>query len=533
MQLQHFTIGTRLRLGFGLVLLITALITALGLWRLHDLAQFTEQLATTEKTRLQSAMQWRQAIALNWVRARAALFEHDPARIALWEAEMDATSQETAGARKALQALETSADGKQLVQAIDSARDAFRSKRAELLKRKAAGEDISARIDTEIKPLAEAFIQKLVQLQQRQQTLYEQAHAQAMARAAQSRTLLLAAALAALLLGMGAAAVIGRSITSALRQAMQRTERIAQGDLSQPLQAQGHDEVAQLLRTLHSMQTSLAGVVADVRLNADSVATASTEIALGNQDLSQRTEQQASALEQTAASMEELGATVRQNADNAAQANQLAASASAVAAQGGQVVGEVVQTMSGIHEASRKIADIIQVIASIAFQTNILALNAAVEAARAGEQGRGFAVVASEVRHLAQRSGDAAREIRQLITDSVQRVEQGTQLADRAGTTMGEVVGAIGRVTDIMGEISAASREQADGVAQVSEAVSHMDKSTQQNAALVEQSAAAAAHLQAQSAQLVQAMAVFQLDPGQTSATPARGGAPARRLAAT
>ena len=288
MQLQHFSIGTRLRLGFGLVLLITALITALGLWRLHDLAQFTEQLATTEKTRLQSAMQWRQAIALNWVRARAALFEQDPTRIALWEAEMDATSQETAGARKALQALETSADGKQLVQAIDSARDAFRSKRAELLKRKAAGEDISARIDTEIKPLAEAFIQKLVQLQQRQQTLYEQAHAQAMARAAQSRTLLLAAALAALLLGMGAAAVIGRSITSALRQAMQRTERIAQGDLSQPLQAQGDDEVAQLLRTLHSMQTSLAGVVADVRLNADSVATASTEIALGNQDLSQR-----------------------------------------------------------------------------------------------------------------------------------------------------------------------------------------------------------------------------------------------------
>ena len=231
---------------------------------------------------------------------------------------------------------------------------------------------------------------------------------------------------AALLLGMGAAAVLGRSITSALRQAMQRTERIAQGDLSQPLQAQGHDEVAQLLRTLHNMQTSLARVVADVRLNADSVATASTEIALGNQDLSQRTEQQASALEQTAASMEELGATVRQNADNAAQANQLAASASAVAAQGGQVVGEVVQTMRGIHEASRKIADIIQVIDSIAFQTNILALNAAVEAARAGEQGRGFAVVASEVRHLAQRSGDAAREIRQLITDSVQCVEQGT-----------------------------------------------------------------------------------------------------------
>lgn len=513
MQLQHFSIGTRLRLGFGLVLLITALITALGLWRLHDLAQFTEQLATTEKTRLQSAMQWRQAIALNWVRARAALFEQDPTRIAQWEAEMDATTQETAGARKTLQALETSVEGKHMVQAIDSARDAFRSKRAELLKRKAAGEDISARIDTEIKPLAEAFIQKLVQLQQRQQTLYEQAHAQAMARAAQSRTLLLAAALAALLLGMGAAAVIGRSITSALRQAMQRTERIAQGDLSQPLQAQGDDEVAQLLRTLHNMQTSLARVVADVRLNADSVATASTEIALGNQDLSQRTEQQASALEQTAASMEELGATVRQNADNAAQANQLAASASAVAAQGGQVVGEVVQTMRGIHEASRKIADIIQVIDSIAFQTNILALNAAVEAARAGEQGKGFAVVAGEVRALAQNSAAAAREIRTLIGASSSQVESGAGQVKAAGQTIAEMVDSAAAVNQLVGQIGQATREQAEGIAQVNTAVLELDKVTQHNAALVQQSADEANHMNVNAGVLGRTLAVFKL-PG-------------------
>jgi methyl-accepting chemotaxis protein len=249
------------------------------------------------------------------------------------------------------------------------------------------------------------------------------------------------------------------------------------------------------------------------------VATASAQIASGNSDLSGRTEEQASALEQTAASMEQLGSTVRQNADNARQANQLALNASTVAVQGGDVVAQVVGTMKGINDSSRKIADIIGVIDGIAFQTNILALNAAVEAARAGEQGRGFAVVASEVRSLAQRSAEAAKEIKGLITASVERVAQGTQQADLAGETMTEVVGAIRRVTDIMGEISAASSEQSTGVAQVGEAITQMDQATQQNAALVEESAAAADSLQRQAQELVQAVAVFRLDDAQVSAT--------------
>ncbi|MFN4003943.1 MAG: methyl-accepting chemotaxis protein [Hylemonella sp.] len=265
---------------------------------------------------------------------------------------------------------------------------------------------------------------------------------------------------------------------------------------------------AQALRNmLQRMQTA----VATVRQGAESVSTASAEIAQGNQDLSARTESQASALEETAASMEELGSTVKQNADNARQANQLAQSASTVAVKGGEVVAQVVDTMKGINDASKKIADIINVIDGIAFQTNILALNAAVEAARAGEQGRGFAVVAGEVRNLAQRSAEAAKEIKALITDSVGRVEQGTALVDQAGATMNEVVASIRRVTDIMGEISAASAEQSAGVAQVGEAITQMDQTTQQNAALVEEMAAAAASLNTQAQELVQAVAVFRL----------------------
>ena len=285
---------------------------------------------------------------------------------------------------------------------------------------------------------------------------------------------------------------------------------VADGDLSIPIEPQAGDTTS-LLAKLRDMQTSLARVVFSVRNGSDGIATASAEIAQGNHDLSARTEQQASALEETAASMEELSATVKQNADNARQANQLAQSASAVAVKGGDAVAMVVDTMRGIDEASKKIAEIITVIDAIAFQTNILALNAAVEAARAGEQGRGFAVVASEVRSLASRSAEAAREIKTLIKTSVGRVEQGTLLVGQAGTTMAEVVTSIRRVTDIMGVISAASAEQSAGVSQVGEAVTQMDQVTQQNAALVEQMAAGASSLKAQAEDLVGTVAVFRL----------------------
>ena len=313
-------------------------------------------------------------------------------------------------------------------------------------------------------------------------------------------------------LGIGIAIRISRGIVGPLMLAASVAERIAEGDLSSSIQTSGSDELGAMLRSLSRMQGSLVSLVAKVRDGSEAVANSSAEIAQGNNDLSARTEQQASALQQTASSMDELSATVKQNAESAQTANQLATNASAVAVRGGDVVAEVVATMKGINESSRKIADIISVIDGIAFQTNILALNAAVEAARAGEQGRGFAVVASEVRSLASRSAEAAREIKSLISASVERVEHGTALVDQAGATMTEVVSSIRRVTDIMGEISSASSEQAHGVAHVGEAVTHMDQATQQNAALVEQMAAAASSLKGQAQDLVHAVEAFKLD---------------------
>ncbi|MBU1353561.1 MAG: MCP four helix bundle domain-containing protein [Gammaproteobacteria bacterium] len=336
------------------------------------------------------------------------------------------------------------------------------------------------------------------------------------ARASLAITLAVCVVLAALL-GVG----ITRAVTRPAGHAVRAARAIAAGDLTAEVPPGGKDEMGQLLTALGEMRDNLAHVVSGVRQNAEGVASASSQIASGNNDLSARTEQQASALEETAASMEELGSTVRQNADNARQANQLAVSASTVAVQGGDVVAEVVETMKGINASSNKIADIISVIDGIAFQTNILALNAAVEAARAGEQGRGFAVVASEVRSLAGRSAEAAKEIKLLITASVERVEQGTVLVDKAGATMTEVVASIRRVTDIMGEISAASSEQSAGVGQVGEAVTQMDQATQQNAALVEEMAAAASALNAQAGELVNAVAVFKLDASATRSAPA------------
>ncbi len=314
-------------------------------------------------------------------------------------------------------------------------------------------------------------------------------------------------------LGWVLTASIFRQLGTEPAAAAAAVNAVASGDLTARIDLKPGDTTS-LMAQLKSMQDSLVKVVSEVRGNAESVATASAQIAQGNTDLSQRTEQQASALQQTAATMEELGTTVSHNANNAQQANQLAQAASGVAVKGGEVVGQVVETMKGISESSRKIADIIGTIDGIAFQTNILALNAAVEAARAGEQGRGFAVVASEVRSLAQRSSEAAKEIKSLIGASTERVEQGTALVDQAGQTMGEVVSSIRRVTDIVGEISSASAEQSSGVAQVSLAVSQMDQATQQNAALVEESAAAADSLRSQAGTLVQVVSVFKLAHG-------------------
>ncbi len=314
-----------------------------------------------------------------------------------------------------------------------------------------------------------------------------------------------------LLMAGGMYLLIRRTVTQPLVQVGQVAEAIAQGDLTIELKTDRRDEVGALIRAMNKIGVGLTQVVRSVRANSESVATACTQIAQGNQDLSIRTEQQASALQTTASSMNELGTTVQLNSERASQANQLAQGASAVATEGGEIVSQVVDTMKGINDSSKKIADIISVIDGIAFQTNILALNAAVEAARAGESGRGFAVVASEVRSLAGRSAEAAREIKSLINASVERVEQGTKLVDQAGVTMNEVVSSIRRVTDIMGEISMASVEQTTGVMQVNQAVTQMDESTQQNAALVEEMAAAASSLNTQAHDLVASVTTFKL----------------------
>ena len=321
---------------------------------------------------------------------------------------------------------------------------------------------------------------------------------------------------AAIFAGLVLAGFVGlwliRAISLPLEEAVRFAKSVAEGDLSTRIEVKSQDETGQLLAALKSMSESLAQTVAQVRTGTETIGVASQEIASGNADLSARTESQASSLEETASSMEELTSTVKQNAENARQANQLVVSASDIAARGGEVVGQVVDTMGSIKDSSRKIVDIIGVIDGIAFQTNILALNAAVEAARAGEQGRGFAVVASEVRSLAQRSAGAAKEIKSLISDSVEKVEMGGKLVDQAGRTMEEVVTSVKHVADIMSEITAASQEQSAGIEQVNHAITQMDEMTQQNAALVEQAAAAAASMQNQATSLAQAVAIFKLN---------------------
>ena len=527
--MDKMTIATRLAVAFAAMVLMLIALGATSLVRsadqrseLNDVIDtrvpITKALGVLANSVNTQAIQYRNLV----------IFSSEPITRSALE-QITSARATTADQYKLLDTLISSPKGEELLASMLKARAEFYTRGDEFLAlvQKGQKDEATKLLEERLRPIQLDYQKTLRDQVDFQARLTDESGKEAEAAAAAlQRDVMIASALA-IALAIFLAITIIRSITRPLAQAVQAADRVAAGDLSTDIVVQSRDETGHLLSALQRMQQSLVNTVTTVRGNAESVASASAQIASGNNDLSARTEQQASALEETAASMEELGSTVRQNADNARQANQLALSASTVAVQGGDVVAEVVETMKGINASSSKIADIISVIDGIAFQTNILALNAAVEAARAGEQGRGFAVVASEVRSLAGRSAEAAKEIKGLITASVERVEQGTQLVDKAGATMTEVVAAIRRVTDIMGEISAASSEQSAGVGQVGEAVTQMDQATQQNAALVEEMAAAASSLNSQAGELVNAVAVFRLAGDGSGAGNYRAPAPA------
>ncbi|KQY86277.1 methyl-accepting chemotaxis protein [Pelomonas sp. Root1444] len=517
-------LSTRLGLGFGTLVLLIVFMGGMTLVRIPTVDEAFRKVTEERVPRVALLNEIKGNLNQIGLSMRNMLIMSAPADLKKQEAQIESARRTIGQGLEKLQAEIQSEKGKALLAKILEARGVYVPAQIELIKLVAAGkvDEAKSHLLGVARPAQLAYFATVDELLGFQGELLKESGTEAASALAAINSAVWVSCALALALAVAMAAWIIRSITRQIggepRVAADLARSVAAGDLSVRIDLRQGDR-SSLMAQLKEMQGSLSGVVAGVRENAEAVATASAQIAQGNNDLSQRTEEQASALEETAASMEQLSATVKQNADNASQANALAQGASIVAVKGGEVVGQVVNTMKAINDSSKKIADIIGVIDGIAFQTNILALNAAVEAARAGEQGRGFAVVASEVRSLAGRSADAAKEIKSLIGASVQRVEQGAALVDQAGITMTEVVSSIKRVTDIMGEINAASTEQSAGVCQVGEAVGQMDQVTQQNAALVEESAAAAESLRQQALRLVQTVEVFKLAPGSTQGT--------------
>ncbi|MEY2688614.1 MAG: hypothetical protein RL375_2812 [Pseudomonadota bacterium] len=515
--------STRLALGFSALGALLVLISAIALIKVSAIGAEFDLVMKDRYVKINHATVVKNELNDAARALRNVFLLTDAAEVKQQFDELDASRKVIDEHLGQLKQTVVSVEGKALIDKVEAARTVYLQSREKLLEQYKAGQ-IDAAKTTLLKdnrPAQLAYMGSLDDLIKRQEAQMEQAGVAVAASITETRIEVIAALLVSFLVGSLMAMWIVKSTTGPLTMGVKVARGVSDGDLAQEFESGGQSETGQLLTALHEMKDRLSGIVGGVRSGAEGVATAAAQIAQGNNDLSSRTEQQASALEETAASMEELSSTVKLNAENARQANQLALGASGVAVKGGEVVAQVVDTMKGINVSSKKIADIIGVIDGIAFQTNILALNAAVEAARAGEQGRGFAVVAGEVRSLAQRSADAAKEIKTLITDSVERVEQGSSLVDQAGRTMEEVVGAIKRVSDIVAEISAASAEQSSGVAQIEQAVTQMDQATQQNAALVEESAAAAESLRHQAQQLVDAVAVFKIAGSGQLASPA------------
>ncbi|MBT9491475.1 MAG: MCP four helix bundle domain-containing protein [Paucibacter sp.] len=507
------SIAQRLTAVLSLVLLLAFAGSAVGYWALSRIASETRQMFDESLVTERAATDWYRNITGGIFRTTAIAVSSDTSLAQFFAASAAESTTQSTELQKKLDTLMNTPKERALFEKIGELRKGYIGSRDALSAAKKAGDADQAKqiFDSQFQPASVIYRDAIKEIVQIQRDELDAASAKVVAANDAARTGLIVLSLGALVLAAGLAYWLARSITRPLQQAVTVADAIANFDLTHPIHITSNDETGRLLRSLQSMQNALVKLIGEVRGSTDSINTASTEIAVGNHDLSARTEQTAANLEEAAASMMELTNTVRQTADAATTANQLASSATEVAQRGGAVVSQVVATMQDISTSSRKIGDIIGTIDGIAFQTNILALNAAVEAARAGEQGRGFAVVASEVRSLAQRSAEAAKEIKTLIGASVERVESGTQQVQNAGATMGEIVASVQRVTDVIAEISAASREQSDGINQINAAVTQLDQMTQQNAALVEESAAAAESLRDQSGRLSEAIAVFRL----------------------
>ncbi|WP_028101778.1 methyl-accepting chemotaxis protein [Pseudoduganella violaceinigra] len=519
MSFRNLKIGARIGGGFLILMLLVVMMAVMGIIRMGQIQDRLLDIAKVNNVEMQLLVKMRDSITERGIANRNIILLDDTEAMKPEAARIDKATAAYAEAEGKLRQMfdslaATTEHEKQAMEKIKAAEQATLPPLRKVTELGLANknEEATAALLTQVRPAQKKWLDEISDLIVFEDKLNQEAIAAAESVYSSARGWMIAITAAAIAVGLVVAWITTRSVTVPIQAAVEAAQTVASGDLTHDIKVLSRDETGQLLQALKDMRGSLEGIVGRVRAGTDAIATASTQIANGNLDLSSRTEQQASSLEETASSMEELTSTVQQNAENARQANTLAGSATQVAERGGDIVTQVVATMGEINASSTKIVDIISVIDGIAFQTNILALNAAVEAARAGEQGRGFAVVASEVRSLAQRSAAAAKEIKALIDASVERVHAGSQLVDQAGTIMNEVVDSVKHVSAIIGDITAASVEQSTGIAQVNQAIIQMDDVTQQNASLVEEAAAAAGALQEQAQGLVEAVSVFKVN---------------------